>query len=180
MRATWLSRSRRDRSGVPSGSRPEAYNPEDVRYLPGDQFAWTSAVIGRIWQRLAGPGLQAGHPHGSARGGGIRDAGGRSGQGRGRNGCAIGFPSPPLQRLLLIATETSLGYDGREVLVMARRIGRILLACLLVGLVANVAFAIPPNINACWIRRSITVGTPNSRTPPLGFGISTRLTGFSL
>jgi hypothetical protein len=30
---------------------------------------------------------------------------------------------------------------------------------------------------ACWIRRSITVGMPSSRSPPSGLGIVTRRTG---
>ena len=32
-------------------------------------------------------------------------------------------------------------------------------------------------LHGCWIMRSMTVGIPSLRTPPSGFGISTRLTG---
>ena len=32
-------------------------------------------------------------------------------------------------------------------------------------------------MTACWINRSSTVGMPSLRTPPSGFGISTRFTG---
>ena len=31
--------------------------------------------------------------------------------------------------------------------------------------------------SACWIKRSVTVGMPSSRSPPSGLGIVTRRTG---
>ncbi len=40
--------------------RPEAYNPEDVRYLSGDQFAWTSAVIGIMHREKSAANIMVG------------------------------------------------------------------------------------------------------------------------